>query len=320
MLYTAGLVKRMNKRLIEALAACLKRMEDGETLDSVLAGYPHLAARLRPLLMTAVRARSSSRESIPQSILLRQRSRGLALAAELRQGKTPYKVFRRVFRAAVAIASVIVILVMSGNGIRVASAHSIPGDTLYPLKRSVEATQLQLVSNLVERQELEQTFGERRVEETKSLITIRRIEDVDFTGVVTDQSGDEWLVSGIPVVINDQVNLGEKIEIGDDIDVHGSTDRTGTVKAIHLSLAKVSKGDDNIPALTSTPNPSLKPSEESDFTATPTESSLIPTHSSEAGSIGDQSDRQQFLNSGDDRLSGETSHDSRTNSENQSDQ
>ena len=78
----------MNKKLIDALDACLQKMDHGESLDSVLAGYPHLAAALRPLLITAVRARSASRESIPRTILLRQRSRGLALAEDLRRGKS----------------------------------------------------------------------------------------------------------------------------------------------------------------------------------------------------------------------------------------
>jgi hypothetical protein len=310
----------MNKRLIDALDACLQRMEHGEPLDSVLAGYPQQDAELRPLLITAVCARSADRESIPRPILLRQRSRGLSLAADLRLGKIRYKVHRRFFRPALAVLLVIVILVMSSNGILVASAHSIPGDSLYPLKRSVESTQLQLVSDLAQRQVLEQTFSERRVEETKSLITIRRIEDVDFTGVVTRQSGDEWLVSGIPVVINDHVNLDEGIEIGDDIDVHGSTDPAGTVKAIHLSLAKVSRADDNHPGLSSTPTPSPKSKEESDFTTTPTESSLIPTHSGEAENQVDQSNHQQSLMSGENHSSGDSSHDSRNNSEDQRDQ
>ncbi|MGD0752921.1 MAG: DUF5667 domain-containing protein [Anaerolineales bacterium] len=310
----------MNKKLIDALDACLQKMDHGESLDSVLAGYPHLAAALRPLLITAVRARSASRESIPRTILLRQRSRGLALAEDLRQGKIHYKVYRRYFRPAVAVLSAIFILVMSSNGILVASAHSIPGDTLYPLKRSVESTQLQLVSNLAQRHVLEQTFSERRVEETKSLITIRRIEDVDFTGVVTSQSGDEWLVSGIPVVITVQVDKDERIEIGDDIDVQGSTDITGTVKVIHLSLTKVSGAEEGHLGLSSTPTSSPKPSGESDFTATPTESSLIPTHSGEAENQVDQSNHQQSMMLGENHSSGETFHTSRTNSEDESDQ
>jgi hypothetical protein len=76
----------MNKKLIDALDACLQRMEHGEALDSVLAGYPQMAAQLRPLLITAVRARSANPESVPQTVLARSRSRGLSLAADLRKG------------------------------------------------------------------------------------------------------------------------------------------------------------------------------------------------------------------------------------------
>jgi hypothetical protein len=317
--YSAGLGKKMNKKLVDALETCLQKMEHGEALDSVLAGYPQLAAQLRPLLVTAIRARSANREPFSKTLLARNRSRGLSLAADLRQGKSHQPALRRFWRPVVTIVSVIVILVMSSNGILVASAHSIPGDTLYPLKLSVESTQLNLVSDLAQRQELERTFRERRLEETKSLINIRRIEEVDFTGVVTSQSGDEWQVSGIPVVITDQVDRDDGIQIGDDIDVDGSTDTAGTVKAMHLSLANVrdvDEGDIGV-SPTQTASPTLTP--KSDFTATPTESALNPAHSDESGDQVVNSKDRQSTSSGEEHSSGETSKTSRSNSEGEGD-
>jgi hypothetical protein len=313
--YSAGLGKKMNKKLVDALETCLQRMEHGETLDSVLAGYPQLAAQLRPLLVTAVRARSANREPFPQSVLARSRSRGLSLAADLRQGRIHPPVLRRFWRPVVTILSMIIILVMSSNGILVASAHSIPGDTLYPLKLSVESTQLNLVSNLAQRQELERTFRERRLDETKSLISIRRIEDVDFTGVVTSQSGDEWLVSGIPVVITAQVDRDDGIQIGDDIDVDGSTDTAGNVKAMRLSLANVPDADEDYPGVSPTLTTSATPTPKSYFMGTPTESALLPAHSGEDGNQVMQSKDRQSTKAGDDQSSGETSRTSRSNSE-----
>src|SRR5512137_1781483 len=110
----------MNKRLTDALENCLQRMDRGELLDSVLALYPDLSAQLRPLLETAARARSASWESLTQAVLVRQRSRGLALAAELRQGKNRHLLQRRLWRPAATILAVIAILVMSGNGLLIA--------------------------------------------------------------------------------------------------------------------------------------------------------------------------------------------------------
>jgi hypothetical protein len=187
------------------------------------------------------------------------------------------------------------------------------------LKRSVESTQLNLVSDLAQRQELEQTFRERRVNETKSLISIRRIEDVDFTGVVTSQSVDEWLVSGIPVVITAQVDRDGGIQIGDDIDVDGSTDTAGSVKALRLSLANDSDVDESYPGVSPTQTPSPTPSVKSDFMATPAESALIPDLSSEVGKqVMDSKDRQSRV-SGEDHSAGESSRTSRSNSEGEGD-
>ena len=311
----------MNKKLIDALDTCLLRMEHGEPLEYILAGYPDLAAQLRPLLLTAMQARSASREPFPQALLARQRSLGLSLAADLRQGKIHQPLFRRYWRTAVTVFLVIVIMIMSSNGILVASAHSIPGDSLYPIKLSVESTQLHLVSDLAQRQALEQTFSARRVDETKSLIAIRRIADVNFTGVVISRSGDDWLVSGIPVVLDGQVDIDTGIEIGDDIDVHGSTDSDGHVEAWRLSFAKASDADDVAPDLSQTPTPSLTPQLESDVITVPPASTPVPGYSGEDGNKnnGIAPNDRQFSISDKDHSSGEKPHDSQPNPEGEGD-
>jgi hypothetical protein len=237
----------MNSILPDILENCLQRMDQGETLDSVLAHYPRLAGELRPLLEAAVLARSTSRESLPVGVLSRQRSRGLALAADLRQGKNPALVLGRFWRPVLMVLSVIVLLVIGTNNLLTASAHSLPGDTLYPLKRSVESTQLQLVSDPVKKLELEHTFSQRRVDETKSLISEERAEEVEFTGVVLSQSDGEWLVSGIPVVVNSQTEIEKGIKVGDVIEVKGSTNSAGDVVAISLRLDQDHGSDATLP-------------------------------------------------------------------------
>ena len=273
----------MNKRLTDALENCLQRMDRGELLDSVLALYPELAAQLRPLLEIAARARSASWKSLPQAVLVRQRSRGLALAAELRQGKYRPLVQRRFWRPVVTILAVIAILVMSSNGLLIASAHSIPGDTLYPLKRSLESTQLHLFSDPAKRQVLEQEFDERRVDETKSLLTHQRIENVDFTGVVSNQSQGNWLVSGISINVTPQTEIDEGLQVGDEVEVRGSTNAAGGVDAIHLSLVKNHAPDDTSPEVSPMQTPIPDSSGESEFTRTPIESSISPKDSGEGG-------------------------------------
>lgn len=248
----------MNRKLTDALEKSLQRLQQGEPLDSVLAGYPHLAARLRPLLETALRARSLDQAGLPASALARQRTRGLSLAADLRRSKRPRQL--KVWRPVMTALSVIAILVLSSNGLLIASAHSIPGDTLYPLKRTVESTQLQLASGSARKQALEHTFEERRVDETRSLITDQRIEEVEFNGQVTQMSSDEWVVSGISVYLTARTRVDPGIRVGDEIDVDGVTNVTGGLNATHLSLL-TSPDDDSLAPLPA-PTLSTQPAED----------------------------------------------------------
>jgi hypothetical protein len=303
----------MNKELIDALEVCLQRMEHGDSLEYVLAGYPRLAGQLQPLLMTAARARAAGWAPLPTGVLARQRSRSLSQAAALRQGRFRRPVYWHFLRLVVTIFLVIVLLVMSTNGILVASAKSIPGDALYPIKRSVETTQLGLVSNSAQRQILEQTFSERRLDETRSLIIIRRVEEVDFFGVVTSQSGSQWLVSGIPVQLTSQVNMDGQIEIGDDVDVQGSTDTEGNVVAIRLTHASDLGSDQGRPVLSPTFTPTLQMPGESN-SPTLAESSLTSPNSDEARSRVDQSKNAQPARLGEDNPFSDASRSSHFNS------
>jgi len=271
----------MNRKLYNALEYCLQRMEQGETLDSVMTHFPDLVEQLRPLLVTAVRARSAKQRVLPPAILARERSHGLALAADLRKRKSRFPYLRGFWRPTMTIASAIAILVMSGNGLLIASAHSIPGDTLYPLKRAVETTQLHFVHDPVEEQELQQTFSERRVDETRSLITIQRVENVHFTGVLTSWSDGKWLVSGIPVIITTQTQGDAGIRVGDNVEVDGSTDPNGRVEASRLSLvvSSTKNVDDPVsPTQVSTQDGNME---------TTTESSTTPTYSDNYEDQGD---------------------------------
>jgi len=311
----------MNRIMLDALESCLQLMEKGEPLDSALARYPDLQAQLRPLLEAAVCARSARVESLPTTTLARQRARGLALAADLRRQKIRHPLKRYSWRPVMTVLSVLAILVMSSNGLLIASAHSIPGDTLYPLKRSVESTQLHLVSNPVEKDALEHTFEERRVEETRSLIADERVEEVEFNGLVSSQSESVWEVSGIKVVITSHTQIDAGIHVGDRVDVDGSTNPSGGLDATHISLVNSPDDDDtNLPQMTPTIPSGAAPSGESSLQETPTESSIgsagsagEANHESEGGD--QSSSNSNGEHSSDEHSSGDSNHDSHPDSE-----
>jgi hypothetical protein len=303
-------VKKMNNRLQDALENCLTRMEKGETLESVLLRYPNLTSQLSPLLNTALRARSGSREGLPQSVLARQRGRGLDLAAGLRAKKSRPWMLRGAWRISMTVLSVIAILGLSSNGLLSASAHSIPGDTLYPLKLSVETTQLHLTLDPAEKQVLERAFGERRVDETRSLISMRRIESVEFSGVVSSQSDSVWVVSGIPVIITVRTDLDDGIVVGDEIDVRGSTNYAGDVEAISLSLVNVPDPDDTPTQMA--PKEAVTPDNSANLSVSPTETSTPESYSqpeSNPTSGSEDNSSPSDHHSGEDSNSGDHSYD-----------
>jgi hypothetical protein len=59
---------------------------------------------------------------------------------------------------------------------------------------------------------------------------------VDFSGYVTRQSADEWLVSGIPVLLSSQTRLPDgPVRVGDAVRVRGQV-RDGGVAALRIDL------------------------------------------------------------------------------------
>ncbi len=210
------------------------------------------------------------------------------------------------------VLSVIAILGLSSNGLLSASAHSIPGDTLYPLKLSVETTQLHLTLDPAEKQVLERAFGERRVDETRSLISMRRIESVEFSGVVSSQTDSAWVVSGIPVIITDRTDLDDGIVVGDEIDVRGSTNFAGDVEAISLSLVNVPDPDDAPTQMAPKDASSQDSSDPANLSASPTETSTPDSYSqpeSNPTSSPEDNSTPSDHHSGEDSHSGDHSYD-----------
>jgi hypothetical protein len=224
----------MNKKIYDALEDCLRAMEKGESLELALKRYPHLAVELNPLLEAARRARTLGAGDLPVSAVTRGQVRLLTRAADMRSARSPRFFRKPTWRYALISLVTVLVFVLGGNGLLIASAKSLPGDPLYSFKRSVEWTQLILLFDPARRQALQVAFSQRRVDETRSLITGSRVEPVEFDGVVASQTDDGWLVSGIPVVVTSQTQVDGNLQIGDKITVSGETSADGRVDATHL--------------------------------------------------------------------------------------
>lgn len=229
----------MNERLYEALEICLNALETGADLGSVLKRFPDLQDELRPLLETAQKAKTLSISEVPEKALRGGKMRILGHAAELRE-RTP-KPHQRwsmfAFPRLVTSLAIALIFLLSGTGLVSASNGALPGDSLYPVKRAWEDVRLTLVVNPASHEQLEDKFEQERLHEVDELLVEKRPETITFAGIVTDQIGDQWTVSGVSVQItsNSQLPL-VPVVVGSSIMVKGRTNARGFVEAERVTF------------------------------------------------------------------------------------
>ena len=227
----------MNKKLYEALEVCLQALETGASIESVLKRYPQMADELRPILEASVRAQSLAAPSVPEGVMQRGRARVLGHAAEMRAlTRGPRRSMFSFPRLATSLALAL-IFVLSGTGLVRAASGALPGDNLYPVKRTWEDIRLLLAFSSEGREVLEDEFEQERVNEVDELLAEGRHETISFAGLVTEQDGDYWVVSGIPVQITPNSKLPvEPVTLGASVVVKGRTNLQGFVEAERIDL------------------------------------------------------------------------------------
>jgi hypothetical protein len=117
----------------------------------------------------------------------------------------------------------LIALILSGYGLFSASAQALPGDFLYPIKRSAETLRLEITADEQRREQLEEQFENRRTHEVMRLLAGERVEYISFEGVVEQMRDQNWTVSGINVLVDDQTKVIGNINISDGIEVEGET-------------------------------------------------------------------------------------------------
>lgn len=229
----------MNEKLYEALEVCLNALETGVDIETVLKLYPHLADELRPVLKTAIEAKSLAISTVPETAMKRGRARVLQHADGMREAAPKPQRRWSMFafpRLATSLAIALLFLV-SGTGLVSASNGALPGDSLYPVKRSWEDLRLFLMFSPEGREGLESEFEQERLDEISVLLTEGRNETIAFAGLVTGQASDIWKVSGITVMITASSHLpADTVSVGAPVMVIGHTNAQGFVEVDTLDV------------------------------------------------------------------------------------
>lgn len=226
---------------VEILQECLERITRGESLEDTLAAYPAQAGELRPLLETALQARALRTEiAIPRDAQLRSRAQFIAAASRPRKTS-----FRGLFRPGWSVATILTALALVLGGTGFASAQSLPGDQLYPVKIAAEQARLGLVSDTGQRLQIKAGYDRERVDEVEALLSRDGAHpvEVDFAGFLSrpDPQGD-WMVSGIHLTLPFELTNLADLQTGRYVDVHGVPMPGGRVQveSIRLRFEKVS--------------------------------------------------------------------------------
>jgi hypothetical protein len=162
------------------LDRCLADIAAGRaTIDSCMRRYPAHADRLAALVKIAERARTAPATPLPIDKRRVLEARLLKRASQLRSRPVTASTAaqRPVWRWNVVwvAASVMVALLLVGSAVT-ASAASVPGDALYPLKRTTEQVRLALAP-AQQQADLHLEFARQRLQEVRTLTDRGEVSD-----------------------------------------------------------------------------------------------------------------------------------------------
>ncbi len=224
--------------LYDALENCIEAMERGASIETALKRYPKLASELRPLLAASVMAKNSSRIHVPLDVRRRGRSK---LQQRLDEMETAQPVrSRRMIPAFSRFALTTILasaLLLTSTGLVSASSASLPGEQLYPVKRTWESVRLLFVFNPQQRDLLESGYEQERLDEIYELLGRRQTAPIAFSGILAQQADGKWMVSGIPVSVTGSTSLpATNVVNGVPISVSGVTRSDGVVEAQQIQV------------------------------------------------------------------------------------
>ena len=250
--------------LNDILEICLQELENGADLETVLARYPKMAAELRPMLQAALTAKLVTIPRPAENILARNQAKFLQQYDRILDPKPVARNWFLSSRRMVAAFVLLVLFFFSGTNMVRASFKSLPGDSLYPVKRSWEKITLFFTADERSREKLEIKYEGERLKELDQLFGSGRTARVDFVGIVNFRKGEEWRVANISVIVSAQTDLpSETILNGNLVRVIGTTSGSSVVVAERIELLDSGTPDG---AMIETDQPNATPQPENEST------------------------------------------------------
>ena len=273
-----------NKDLEAALDACLDQLHNAESIQACLTRNPEQAAELEPLLRVAAQLKALGHEQVPVPPGLKLgRQRVLNEAARRRSADLSGGLFPRsgawlvLRRSAVALAlSALMLVAALGGGTIALAARSLPGDTLYPVKRMAEGVQLVLTLDPETKAQLTARFDERRRTEAVAIAGSHRIAEISFRGQADCGDDERWVVSGVPVYLSAETEIEQGVEAGTTVRVQARSMSDGKLWARRITLEPVQLQPPTptmtvpAPTLTRSATPTLEPTATFTTQASPT--------------------------------------------------
>ena len=270
----------MKPDLAAALDDCLSSMRAGVDLQACLMRYPERADELRPLLQMATDIGAVRTPAPPDATRLAGRQRMLAAlarkqalvrrGARVSSGLAQIKTWLNTRRMGGArpvwqwAAVAVMVMLALSSGTVAASAASLPGDALYPVKQVARQAQVALTLDENAREQLVERFNAAQRQDVRAAMQAGRHATVELQGTVEQISERAWIVSGLPVSLHAETVIVGQPHLGARVVLDGYLPGDGTLVATRLAA-----GGDLNPLPTATPYPTVQPSETPKPTATP---------------------------------------------------
>lgn len=261
----------------DALEASLARLAAGGTVEECIDHYPHSGGDLR-VALAAVEALSAVAQPPPvrppeAKAAARQAFLKAAAAGRRSFRPSPWQqglsglmaLFRPLARGWAVAVVLLALIVGLGGGAAALASNALPGDALYPVKRSVEQVRTALTVRPESRQQLERSLEQLRRDEAALVAQEQRPVPVEFTGRLLAAQDGLWRIEGLDAAVRvpDAVLGGGAPPPGSQVRLIAQSDGNGGLIATRVDVLETPSvpGVLVVPAATATPTATPEPTD-----------------------------------------------------------